>query len=93
MRKAATCCLSGANAREVIAIIGIISAFSDSSRSYVTAPHFRQMMTAAFMLALLDLFGLIDGADERRNKLASVTRFNGGLFDLKKAHQSRTGNR
>lgn len=34
--------------------------------------------------SLLDLFGLIDGADERRNRLASVTRFNGGLFDLKK---------
>ncbi len=34
--------------------------------------------------SLLDLFGLIDGGDERRNKLASVTRFNGGLFDLKK---------
>ena len=33
---------------------------------------------------LLDLFGLIDGGDERRNRLASVTRFNGGLFDLKK---------
>ena len=33
---------------------------------------------------LLDLFGLIDGGDERRNTLASVTRFNGGLFDLKK---------
>lgn len=34
--------------------------------------------------SLLDLFGLIDGADERRNNLASVTRFNGGLFNLKK---------
>jgi hypothetical protein len=34
---------------------------------------------------LLDLFGLIDGADERRNNLAGVSRFNGGLFDLKLA--------